>query len=225
VVASARGDGQRDSQGGLAAPRRRNRRVTALFILASLTTAAVIWVAIPIAQGVIRDFGIRDNRAEVAWRSIVPEFGDAKGCARCHGTEADRLHSAKHDGIGCQSCHGALAEHEQHPNVGVRTPSSVVCLKCHTRVEAQPITLHTILPAKHYIATCLACHDPHTSVAKHPPIVSHPLKDLPACVTCHGPGTFRHQSFRHPDVSGQSDASCLQCHQAGSGPGMEVTNG
>ena len=206
-------------------PRRRSPRIIALFILASLTTAAFIWVAVPVARGVIHDFGVRDNRAEVAWRSVVPEFGDARGCARCHTAERDRLHSAQHDGIGCQSCHGALAAHEEHPNIGVRTPTSGVCLTCHFEVEAQPITLRTIIPAKHYISTCLACHDPHTSVAKRPPVVSHPLTDLPACITCHGPGTFRQRSIRHPDVTKQADESCLQCHKAGSGPGMEATNG
>jgi hypothetical protein len=225
VTTSGSGKGRRGANGDPASPRPRNPRAIALFILGALTTAAVIWVGVPVAQGVIHNFGVRDNRAEIAWRSIVPEFGNAKGCARCHSTEADRLHSAKHDNIGCQSCHGALAEHETHPSVGVVTPSSAVCLKCHIKVQAQPSELHTIVPAKHYIATCLACHDPHTTAAKHPPVVSHPLKNLPACITCHGPSSFRARTIRHPDVTRQSDASCLECHKAGSGPGMEATNG
>lgn len=200
-------------------------RFSVLVVLGALTTAAVLWVVVPVAQGVMHDFGIRDNRAEIAWRTIVPQFGNARGCAKCHETEALRLHSAEHTGIGCQSCHGALADHETHPDVGVVTPSSAVCLKCHVAVSAQPAALHTIVPARHYIATCLACHDPHRSSAKHPPVVSHPLKGLPACITCHGPQAFKSRSVRHPDVTRQSDASCLQCHKPGSGPGMEATNG
>lgn len=200
-------------------------RLVTLFLLIGLLTAAVLWVAVPIARAVIHDYGVRDNRAEVAWKSIVPEFGDARGCARCHDTEHTRLISNQHQKIGCQSCHGALAEHEAKPQVGVVTPSSAVCLKCHIKVQGQPDALHAIVTSKHYIATCLACHDPHTTVAKHPPVVSHPTKGIPACITCHGPGQFRQPSMRHPDVSRQTDASCLQCHKAGSGPGQEATNG
>lgn len=207
------------------APESRRTRVAALFILGSLLTAALIWVIVPVAQGVIHNFGVRDNRAEVAWKSIVPEFGNARGCARCHATEADRLHSAKHENIGCQSCHGALADHEQSPSIGVKTPSSAVCLKCHTKVQAQPDVLHTIVASEHYVATCLACHDPHTTSAKRPPVVSHTLQGIPACITCHGPSAFKARTIRHPDVTGQSDKSCLECHEAGSGPGMEPTNG
>jgi hypothetical protein len=225
VTTSQTGEERRDSETVSTKPPRRNARTIALFVMGALTTAAIIWVGVPIAQGVIHNFGVRDNRAEVAWRSVTPEFGNALGCARCHDTEANRLHSLQHDGIGCQSCHGALAEHEADPAIGVTTPSSAVCLKCHTKVDAQPTFLHAIVPADHYIATCLACHDPHTTEAKRPPVVSHPLKNLPACITCHGPGQFKARTFRHPDVTRQSDASCMQCHKAGSGPGMEATNG
>lgn len=213
----------RDAAEGAPGPRR--TKLAALFVLGSLVTAAVIWVGVPLAQGVIHNFGVRDNRAEVAWKSIVPEFGDARGCARCHSTEGDRLHSAQHANIGCQSCHGALAEHEEHPTIGVKTPPSSVCTKCHIKVDAQPDALHAVVLSEHYVATCLACHDPHTSQAKRPPVIGHPTKGIPTCITCHGPASFKARTIRHPDVTGEADSRCLECHKAGSGPGMEPTNG
>ena len=201
------------------------RPLVILAVLISALTAVGLWVAVPLVKGLIFEYGVKDDRAQVAWRTVTPEFGDANGCARCHATQHDALHTAMHTTIGCQSCHGALNEHEIDPSVGVITPSSAVCVRCHTQAQGQPEWLHTVVLKKHYTDACLACHNPHTSTANHPPVVSHKIIDIPTCITCHGPDKFRHQSIRHPDVTGSTDDTCLECHAVGSGPGMEDTNG
>ena len=177
------------------------------------------------AKAVITSFSVKADRAEVAWRSVVPKFGDAKGCSRCHTEEHALLISDEHSNIGCQSCHGSLAEHDANPEIAVDIPNSKVCARCHVKTIGQPSAFHTIIPAKHYVATCLACHNPHSTQAKHPPIVSHPIKNLPKCITCHGPEKFRRPSLRHPDVTAQEDKLCLECHKSGSGPEMGETDG
>lgn len=207
-----------------ATPVSRNGWLLLLLPLVALTTAAAGWVAVPVVSGLIHTYGVRDVRAEVAWRTVTPEFGDTTRCAKCHGAASDLLHTKQHATVGCQSCHGALNEHEDNPEFGVVTPSSTVCLTCHLDAVGQPEHLATIKLEDHYVTTCLACHNPHSAIAKNPPIVSHKIIDIPTCVTCHGPGQFRQPSMRHPSVTDTTDEECLACHVKGSGPGMKETS-
>lgn len=185
--------------------------------LSAAVVAIVVWYAIPVASGVVATYSFRGDRAQAAWQTIVPVWGDAHNCGTCHQTERDRLTTAKHAGIGCQSCHGAQADHEKSPQGGTQTPTSAICLTCHTDAQGQPATFLAITPKDHYVASCLSCHDPHTGISNRPPVVSHTLKGIPACVTCHGPDSFKAQSIRHPSTS-TADTYCLSCHAEGRGP-------
>jgi cytochrome c553 len=82
------------------------------------------------------------------------------------------------------------------------------------------VSLKTINPYQHYKPVCLECHDPHTTGATRPPIVMHPLDDLPPCVTCHGPEGFKARNLRHPDATTE-DAACLECHGRNRGPARD----
>lgn len=184
--------------------------------------AIVVWYAIPVANGVVAAYSFRGDRAQAAWQTIVPVWGDAKKCGACHTIERDRLTTAKHVGIGCQSCHGALAGHENSPAGGTQTPSSAICLTCHTEAQGQPGNFLAITPGEHYVSACLSCHDPHTGISNRPPVVSHTLKGIPACVTCHGPDAFKERQIRHPNTS-SADTYCLSCHLEGRGPEASAT--
>jgi len=157
------------------------------------------------------------------WAALEPRFGEAGQCARCHAVEATRAVSARHAGIGCESCHGPLLEHSEGSTATVGTavspvvPTDVLCTTCHTRAVGRPASLVQVALADHYVPVCLQCHDPHTGISRRPPVVLHPLEDLPPCVTCHGPDGFKARSVRHPEVTG--DEPCLACHAAGRGPG------
>lgn len=160
-----------------------------------------------------------------SWAALKPEFGVSSTCGRCHEPEAAKATTASHEGIGCQSCHGPLLEHtlvaDESPDdaADLAVPTDELCVSCHVAVVGRPDAVRQIVPADHYVAECLQCHDPHTGISNPPLVVLHPLDRLPACVTCHGPEGFKARNQRHPDV-GDRDAECLACHAVGSGPGQ-----
>lgn len=194
------------------------RRV-ALPVAVAVGLALLLWLGAGAAGAAFREYGFHPETGERAWRGLQPRFGDARACGTCHEPQQVKLVSATHAGIGCQSCHGALADHESDDlGAFVETPGDEVCLRCHTSVMGQPIAFRGIVPANHYLATCLACHDPHTGISNPPPVVSHPLERLPTCNTCHGPDGFMARLDRHPEVT-EDDATCLLCHAPGRGPG------
>ncbi len=162
------------------------------------------------------------------WAILDPSFARAGTCGDCHAPEAAKATTALHAGIGCQSCHGALAEHELTGVDGpvasggtaetvVALPTDELCLKCHVAIEGRPAGLRQIVPRDHYTADCLACHDPHSGLSNPPPVVEHPLEDLPPCMTCHGPEGFKTRNQRHPVVD-TNDVACMSCHLEGRGP-------
>ena len=185
--------------------------------------AVAIFAGAAMAWNPYLDFALhRDSNAK-QWATLDMSFADSAACIRCHITEASRLASNAHTDIGCQSCHGALLAHVEagenasKADVMIKVPTDEVCIRCHAAAEGRPADFKTIVPANHYVGQCLQCHDPHTTLAQHPPVVSHPLANLPPCLTCHGPDGFKARNERHP--SGLlTDQECLQCHAAGRGP-------
>ena len=185
--------------------------------------AVVLFAGAAMAWNPYLDFALhRDSNAK-QWAALTMSFADSSVCAKCHTTESGRLASNPHSSIGCQSCHGALLAHvaagegASKSDVMIKVPTDEVCVRCHAAADGRPATFKTIVPANHYVAQCLQCHDPHTARAERPPVVSHPLQNLPTCLTCHGPDGFKARNLRHP--SGLlTDQECLKCHAAGRGP-------
>lgn len=138
-------------------------------------------------------------------------------CATCHGSEAAAIARGSHVTVRCETCHGAL---ESHPGaasspVKLASATSSVCRTCHTAVLGRPAAFAQVDPTTHYRnAECLRCHDPHTVAAAAPPEVTHPLKGLPACTTCHRPDGLRKVPAGHELVA---DEICLTCHAIDNG--------
>jgi hypothetical protein len=164
----------------------------------------------------------RDANAR-EWAGLELSFTSSATCSECHEPQQARLVSATHEGIGCQSCHGPLLEHAEagdeaaSEQVAVRVPEDAVCTTCHTTAVGRPAEFRQITPGLHYVSACLECHDPHTGVANRPPVVLHPLEDLPPCLTCHGDDGFKARNQRHPEGS-VDDERCMACHGPGRGP-------
>jgi Cytochrome c554 and c-prime len=206
-------------------PRTRRDRVIAAIsvICGAAVLSVVLFAAAAMAWNPYLDFALhRDSNAK-QWAALDMVFADSSVCAKCHLPEASRLASHSHAGIGCQSCHGALLAHvaagqnATKSDVRIKVPTDEVCVRCHAAADGRPASFKTIVPANHYVAQCLQCHDPHTALAQHPPVVSHPLENLPPCLTCHGPDGFKARNERHP-AGLLTDQECLQCHAAGRGP-------
>jgi len=210
-----------------ASVRPRNRRdrliATAGIVGGAIVLAVVIFAGAAMAWNPYFDFALhRDSNAK-QWATLEMNFADSSVCIKCHLPEASRLASHTHSTIGCQSCHGALLAHVEagenasKADVLIKVPTDEVCVRCHAAAEGRPAEFKTIVPANHYVGQCLQCHDPHTDFAQHPPVVSHPLENLPTCLTCHGPDGFKARNLRHP-AGLLTDQECLKCHEAGRGP-------
>ena len=206
-------------------PRSRRDRViaTVSIVGGAVVLAVVIFAGAAMAWNPYVDFALhRDSNAK-QWATLDMSFADSGVCIKCHLPEASRLASHTHSTIGCQSCHGALLAHVEagqnasKADVLIKVPTDEVCVRCHAAAEGRPADFKTIVPANHYVGQCLQCHDPHTDFAQHPPVVSHPLENLPVCLTCHGPDGFKARNQRHP-AGLLTDQECLKCHEAGRGP-------
>lgn len=211
---------------GWASVRPRTRRGALLglgaVVLGSAVLAVAFFVAAAMAWSPYVETAIHPDGNPRAWAALEPKFGGTGQCGECHETEAARAASAKHAGIGCESCHGPLLEHSRTSTATVASalvpvvPTDELCTKCHTVAVGRPVSLVQIALTDHYVPVCLQCHDPHTAISRRPPVVLHPLDNLPPCVTCHGPEAFKARSQRHPVVNG--DEPCLACHAPGRGP-------
>jgi hypothetical protein len=201
---------------------------------AAVATAGIVggaaFLAVAIYAGLVLsapylEVSLQPEANARSWAALKPEFGASSSCGRCHEPEAQKAAAASHEGIGCQSCHGPLLDHSLVADASpgdaddLAVPTDELCVSCHVAVVGRPDSVRQIVPADHYVAECLQCHDPHTGISRPPMVVLHPLDRLPACVTCHGPEGFKARNQRHPDV-GDRDAECLACHAAGSGPGQ-----
>jgi len=206
-------------------PRTRRGTFLAAFVIAggAVVLSGVLFAGAAMAWNPYLDFSLNRDTNAKQWAALELSFTSSATCRECHETEHARLTSATHDGIGCQSCHGALIEHAEAgakadaATVAVAVPTNEVCIRCHTAAKGRPAGFRQIVPSQHYVSSCLECHDPHTGIANRPPVVLHPLVDLPPCLTCHGPEGFKARNQRHPEGS-KDDAKCIECHAAGRGP-------
>lgn len=187
-----------------------------------------IFAGAAVAPSVVAEYGFQPNADTAGWRSLQPAYGAVALCATCHDTQFARLQSATHAGIGCESCHGPAGSHalaspgSAEAELDVPVPNDSICVACHLAVEGRPAAFRQIVPSDHYTTACLACHDPHTGISRRPPVVEHPLDNLPPCITCHGPEGFKARNQRHPIVAAD-DPTCLACHEAGRGATGRVT--
>jgi cytochrome c554/c'-like protein len=193
------------------------------FVVVAGGLSVALFAAMRLGPVAVDTFTFQPAANAATWRSLVPSYGEVAQCAGCHTTETAKLVDATHVGIGCQSCHGPLGVHAlASPGTDaaaavVDVPTDELCVRCHAAASGRPTSFRQVVPTDHYTAACLACHDPHSGISRRPPVVEHPLDDLPPCVTCHGPAGFKARNQRHPDV-GTDDASCLACHLSGRGP-------
>jgi hypothetical protein len=206
-------------------PRTRRGAVRSVVAIAAgaIVLSGVLFAGAAMAWSPYLDFSLH-RESDARARAAMPlSYGAGGTCSTCHQAEGGRLLTAGHKAIGCQSCHGALAAHEAAADradastVAVAVPTDEVCVKCHTQAMGKPAGFPQIVPTQHYVSRCLACHDPHTAIATRPPVVQHPLDNLPACLTCHGPDGFKARNLRHPVID-NDDKACLECHAAGRGP-------
>jgi cytochrome c553 len=190
--------------------------------------SVVLFAGAVMAWSPYLDFTLHRDVDARSWAALEPTYATAAMCTRCHATEFQKATSAKHVGIGCESCHGPLLQHAlTSPDVAddsitdgslaIAVPTDDVCVRCHVQADGRPATLLQIVPGEHYVSDCLQCHDPHTGISRRPPIVEHPLANLPPCLTCHGPEGFKTRNQRHPAGS-SDDKPCLDCHAPDRGP-------
>jgi len=205
-------------------PRTRRGRILAVVSIVggSLLLSVALFAGAVMAWSPYLDFSLHRDVDARSWAALDLSFASSSTCARCHEPESARLLSGSHATIGCQSCHGPLQAHvdagddANASTVAVAVPTNEVCVRCHVFTEGRPDAQAQIVSIQHYVSECLACHDPHTSIANRPPVVLHPLDNLPPCLTCHGPDGFKARNQRHPVV--ETDEACLDCHAAGRGP-------
>ncbi len=208
--------------------RPRTRKARVLFALGSLVGLVILSGALFVGGAMAWDpylqFSVDHSVNEREWAGLEIAYTDVATCAECHEPEHAKLVSATHAKIGCESCHSALAEHvaqgtdASSDTVAEKKPTEETCHRCHTAAVGRPEGFRDITPSEHYTSDCLACHDPHTGISQRPPVVMHPLDDLPLCITCHGPEGFKARNQRHPEAS-EDDQGCLECHAAGRGKG------
>lgn len=210
-----------------ASVRPRTRRGGTIAAAAILAGAAMLAVGIvagaAMAWNPYLEYSLDNTVDARGWAGHEMTFASSDQCAECHEAEAAAAVSASHEGIGCQSCHGPLLEHVEagedadSNSVAVAVPTDVVCVRCHVQAEGRPAGLREIIPTQHYVSVCIQCHEPHSAIANRPPIVEHPLDDLPPCLTCHGPEGFKARNQWHP-AGTSDDKPCLDCHAPGRGP-------
>ena len=213
-----------------ASVRPRTRRGAVVAIATIVGGAAVLSVALTVAASMAWSpyltFDLDRESNPRAWAANTLSFAGSSTCAECHEPQGLAAVAKPHADVACESCHGPLAEHaasSPEPGsalIGVEEPTDDDCLRCHAAADGRPVALKTIDQRQHFKPVCLECHDPHTAVAMRPPVVRHPLDDLPPCVVCHGPEGFKARNQRHPDEA-TNDAACLECHAPNRGPARD----
>ena len=172
------------------------------------------------------DFSSTATRTPAQWAALELSFTSSTTCAECHETEHARL-------VSRDPARHRLRELPRRARASTRrraseasavdgrraVPTDEVCVRCHRR-RGPAAGFRQIVPAQHYVSSCLECHDPHTGIANRPPVVLHPLDNLPPCITCHGPEGFKARNQRHPDGSDRRQ-QVPRVPRAGRGPAEE----
>ena len=188
------------------------RRVIVLGVLGAILGVALVGAGVAVAA-IYGTYGFHPAENARSWAALTPRYGDPTMCAACHVKEYASWTKAKHVAVTCESCHGPLAAHAADPNgtPEVVDPTEDQCRTCHEKVIGRPSTLPQVDLAVHYPGvTCLQCHNAHTSLAEAPKPVGHPLANLPACATCHGPAGLNRFPAGHVVAE---DSVCLGCHR------------
>jgi hypothetical protein len=194
-------------------------RAAKLAVIVGVTTV-VLGAGAFAAASFYADYGaVRNVPNAEAWRGLSPRFAGAAACTSCHAAEAAAQDASIHRDVSCEDCHGPAAVHSTSTAAaratGLGKPASGICVNCHGVAPGRPAAFPQVDPAAHFSGgQCLRCHDPHSIVAVRPPVVTHPLVDLPECTTCHAPDGLKKIPAGHEIVD---DAVCLSCH----GPGAD----
>jgi hypothetical protein len=187
--------------------------------------SVVLWAGVGATFGAYDLFGFHPDKTTASWAGLTPRYASEALCQKCHPAEFTEVTTSLHHGVACDSCHGPLLSHAlaaSGTSPMVARPSGDICLTCHQRIVGRPLDFPQIDATIHYPAagSCLQCHDAHTTVAVHPPVVLHPLTDLPNCIVCHGPQGLDPYPATHRE---STDEICLGCHGAGAGDRKETS--
>lgn len=160
---------------------------------------------------------------------VKPTEVGTQQCMDCHGSDRHFAQFAFSDhaqaGLECTACHGIHEPAFENRDVGLfRTdPSSAQCVSCHQDVRAQfHMTSHH--PVIEGGATCVGCHNPHSSASlslqsrteqctdchqrvRGPYVHEHPAV-VEDCSTCHNPHGSPNRSLLVMD----EPMLCLTCH-------------
>jgi hypothetical protein len=195
----------------------RSRR-PALLLIGVVVLSTVLGVGAFAASTFYGDYGAPRTPSSIrVWQERALSY-TASNCHGCHTGAAFEAASRPHAPLLCEACHLPTVDHPG-PIAGVIQALPVAtnadCIACHTGFPGRPENLAAIDVERHYAgATCLKCHDPHTSIAIKPLEVKHPLTNLPQCATCHAPLGLKRYPVNHEPAP---DEVCLACHRVGAG--------
>lgn len=175
---------------------------------------AALAVVVPWLYG---EYGLHADQTARSWAALAPRYADPATCARCHEAEHAPWSVAEHRVVTCDTCHGPLAAHadtapaQADPGqVVLEAPSEGLCALCHEQAPGRPAEFSQVDLTLHYGgAPCLGCHDSHAATAVRPHDITHPLDNLPACVTCHAPAGLKPVPVGHEEAP---DVVCQACH-------------
>lgn len=112
-----------------------------------------------------------DNVAEQMAKPV--SHGESASCADCHDEMMEEHQAGSHISVTCEDCHAPLATHikdEERIAAMAMNRSSVLCLRCHEKLEARPNGFPQIRLEDHLKKlsmemspdVCLGCHKPHS---------------------------------------------------------------
>ena len=125
-------------------------------------------------------------------------------CMQCHTNgETIMWENSSHEqrSVSCADCHSI---HDSDAKMSTPNEQTQLCLSCHPRVKSEVVRMshHPIREGKQ---TCIACHNPHGSIAEK--LIDSPTVNQ-KCFECHadirGPHLWQHE----PVVE-----DCLVCHK------------
>jgi hypothetical protein len=205
-------------------PTTRSGRLKAGLAAGGLVVLAVVAVVgvVVVFPWVYEEYGYHPAENARSWAALTPQYADATLCQRCHEPEYGPWQESPHATTTCESCHGPLGKHAATApeeatgaDLAIELPSEALCVVCHEQLPGRPADFAQVDLDEHFGAeaegpTCRTCHDPHTTVAITPPVITHPLDNLPACTTCHAPSGLKPVPAGHVEAP---DAVCRSCHK------------